>query len=96
MTGKVKFWHPAGWGIITPQGVRRGDRKKEVFVHVSKLPEGMQELADGQEVEFSLHPDFGEKEHERRVLSLHVLSRQSYVPINVPLNQGKKAVACGD
>jgi len=88
MTGKVKFWNPAGWGIITPHGVRCGDRSQEAFIHATRLPEGVTELFEGQEVEFSLVPNFG----ERRVLSLRLLTKHAYVPIDT----GKKVAAYGD
>jgi len=89
VTGLVKFWNPAGWGIITPDGVRSGDRTREVFVHESKLPEGVSALPEGGEVEFDLFPNFG----TRRALNVRLLSKRSYVPIS---EAPRKAVAHGD
>lgn len=88
MTGVVKFWNEAGWGIITPHGAKFGDREREVFVHESKLPEGVPELPEGQEVEYSLFPDV----KPPRALSVKLLGKTSYVPIN---RQQRKA-AYGD
>jgi cold shock CspA family protein len=88
MTGTVKFWNPAGWGIITPHGVKLGDREREVFIHESRLPEGLSALADGNEVEYSLDPNF----RQPRALTVRLVGRTSYVPID----QKRKAVAHGD
>ena len=87
-SGVVKFWNQAGWGIITPHGVNSGDRKREVFVHQDKLPEGVGELNEGQEVEYSLNPQF----RQPRVMNLRLLGKQAYVPID----GGRKAMAHGD
>lgn len=89
-TGVVKFWNPAGWGIITPHGVRRGDRKREVFIHESKLPEGATRLPENAEVEFELFPHG--KDDELKALSVRLLSKQAYVPID----QGQRRAAHGD
>ena len=79
MTGVVKFWHAAGWGIITPHGIRVGDREREVFIHVSKLlPPGTRELSDGQEVEYSLLPGVSPP----KALSARPLGNISYVSID--------------
>ena len=78
MTGIVKFWNPSGWGIITPHGVKFGDREREVFVHENKLPEGVSKLPEGQEVEYSLFPSVTPP----RALSVRLLGKTSYVPIN--------------
>jgi cold shock CspA family protein len=86
-TGVVKFWNPEGWGIITPHGVKRGDREREVFVHISRL-EGASMLLEGQEVEFSLNPDFQPAPGDGpRALNAKLLGKSAYVPIN----QGRKA-----
>lgn len=74
MTGVVKFWNKAGWGIITPHGVKFGDREREVFVHETILPEGTSRLVDGQEVECSLVPGVSPP----RALVVKVLSRRGY------------------
>lgn len=79
MTGVVKFWNPSGWGIITPHGVRLGDREREVFIHQDRLPDGVGQLIEGQEVEYSLNPLFRPK---LRALDVKLLGKTSYVPIN--------------
>jgi cold shock CspA family protein len=89
-TGVVKFWNPGGWGIITPHGVRLGDRDREVFVHESKLPDGVSHLPEGVEVEFEVFPNLDKKP---KAISVRLLSKQAYVPIT----QGqRKQVAHGD
>ena len=88
MTGVVKFWNPEGWGIITPHGVKPGDREREVFVHRSRLPEGVSSIPEGQEVECSIFPGVSPP----KALSIRLLGKTSYVPINT----GRKAVAHGD
>lgn len=88
MTGVVKFWNQSGWGIITPHGAKFGDRDREVFVHESKLPDGVSKLPEGQEVEYALFPGVSPP----RALTVKLLGKTSYVPIN----QGRKAVASGD
>ena len=85
MTGIVKFWNPAEWGIITPDGVKLGDREREVFVHKTRLPKGVPKLDEGQEVEYALDLNF----RQPRVLWLKILNRAAYVPID----SGRKAVA---
>lgn len=82
MTGIVKFWNQAGWGIITPHGAKFGDREREVFVHESHLPDGVSRLPEGGEVEFSLFPGVTPP----RALTVKLLGKTSYVPIN----QGRK------
>jgi cold shock CspA family protein len=77
LTGVVKFWSAGGWGIITPHGVRRGDRKREVFVHESKLPKGLSKLPEAVEVEYEIFP--GTEKEEPKALSVRVLSKQSYM-----------------
>lgn len=93
MTGVVKFWNPAGWGIITPHGVRLGDREREVFIHQDKLPDGVPELAEGQEVEFSLNPLFRAKP---RALTVKLLGKTSYVPIDEGRSPQRKAAYGAD
>ena len=88
MTGIVKFWNPAGWGIVTPHGAKFGDREREVFIHENKLPDGISKLSEGQEVEYSLFPDI----KPPRADSVKLLGKQAYVPIN----SQRKAVASGD
>ena len=88
MTGIVKFWNPAGWGIITTHGAKFGDREREVFIHESKLPGGVSKLPEGQEVEFSLFPGVSPP----RALTVSLLGKNAYVPID----QHRKAVAHGD
>jgi|HubBroStandDraft_1064217.scaffolds.fasta_scaffold08105_10 cold shock CspA family protein len=88
MTGIVKFWNPAGWGIVTPHGVKFGDKEREVFIHENKLPDGISKLSEGQEVEYSLFPDI----KPPRALTVKLLGKQAYVPIN----SQRKAVASGD
>lgn len=78
MTGVVKFWNPSGWGIVTPHGAKFGDRAREVFVHESKLPDGVSKLPEGQEVEYSLFPNVTPP----RALAVKLLGKTSYVPIN--------------
>jgi len=78
VTGVVKFWNPSGWGIITPHGVKFGDREREVFVHENKLPEGVSNLPEGQEVEYSLFPGVSPP----RALTVRLLGKTSYVPIS--------------
>jgi cold shock CspA family protein len=89
MTGIVKFWNPSGWGIITPHGVKLGDREREVFVHHDKLAAGLSKLIEGQEVEFSLNPLFTQRP---RALDVKLLVKTSYVPIS----QGRKAAYGAD
>lgn len=89
MTGVVKFWNPGGWGIITPHGVKFGDRSREVFVYGNKLPDGLSALPEGGEVEFSIFPGVSPP----RALTVKLLGKTSYTPIN----QGqRKAVNYGD
>lgn len=78
MTGVVKFWNRRGWGFITPHGVKFGDREREVFVHESKLPEGVSKLPEGQEVEYSLFPGVTPP----RALAVKLLGKSGYVPID--------------
>lgn len=78
MTGVVKFWNSEGWGIVTPHGVKFGDREREVFVHESKLPEGVQKLPEGSEVEVSVFPGVT----PLRALTVKLLGKSSYVPID--------------
>lgn len=77
-SGVVKFWNPAGWGIITPHGVKFGDREREVFLHESKLPQGVSSIREGEEVEYSLFPGVTPP----RALSVRLLGKTSYVPID--------------
>lgn len=86
MTGVVKFWNAAGWGIITPHGVKFGDREREVFVHESRLPKGVSKLPEGEEVEYSIFPGVSPP----RALAVELLGRTSYVPID---SHPRKAVA---
>lgn len=52
MHGKVKMWNgDRGFGFIS-----RDDGCDDVFAHVSSLPEGHDELAIGDLVEFELVP----------------------------------------
>ena len=88
MTGVVKFWHKSGWGIITPHGAKFGDREREVFVHESKLPQGVSKLPEGGEVEFSLFPGVTPP----RALTVTLLAKTSYVPID----EGRRKAAHGD
>lgn len=72
MTGKVKFFNPMkGYGFI-----RAHDAGPDVFVHESVLDPGTK-LVTGQDVEFSLVPDYP----ERRALTVKLLGKSSYVPI---------------
>ena len=48
MKGTVKVWK-GGFGFIAPE---EGD--KDVFVHISALPEGTEALEPGQAVEFEV------------------------------------------
>jgi cold shock CspA family protein len=89
VTGVVKFWNTAGWGIITPHGVRIGDREREVFIHESKLPQGVSELPEGGEVEYELFPGA----EAPRAISVRLLGKRNYVPID---EAPRKAVAHGD
>ena len=83
MTGVVKFFDPArGYGFILP-----ADGGKDVFFHSSALADG-QSPRTGHEVEFDLFPLFPKP----RALSVRLLGKRSYVPIN----EQRKAAAHGD
>lgn len=48
MKGTVKFFHDGdGYGFIETE-----DMDDDVFFHMSELPEGVDELEEGDEVEF--------------------------------------------
>lgn len=47
VTGTVKFWHQKGYGFLI---VDADDR--DVFCHISALPDGMDGLRPGQKVLF--------------------------------------------
>lgn len=48
--GTVKWFNAAkGYGFIEPE-----DGGKDIFVHISALPDGLQILQEGQEVEFEM------------------------------------------
>ena len=104
MNGIVKFWseprgEQTGWGIITPHGVKRGDRLREVFFHEDDLHENSPRPSKGSkgvEVEFSIIPGSATKESGPRSLTVMLLGKQSYVPINEGRSQQRKAVASGD
>ena len=104
MNGIVKFWseprgEQTGWGIITPHGVKRGDRLREVFFHEDDLHENSPRPSKGSKgvvVEFSIIPGSATKESGPRALTVMLLGKQSYVPINEGRSQQRKAVASGD
>jgi cold shock CspA family protein len=88
MTGTVKYFNGAFGHIMAD------DKGKDIFVHVSTLPEGMV-LHTGQEVEVDVHPTYRHpKNGTRRALSVHLLTRQTYYPIDQAPR--RKAVAHGD
>lgn len=84
MTGRVKFWNPAGWGIMTPNGVKKGDRQREVFIYSNKLPEGVHALAEMQEVECSIFPG----SDPPRAMTVRLIDKQGYVPIDSGRKRG--------
>ena len=84
MTGKVKFWNPAGWGIMTPEGVKKGDKAREVFIHATKLPDGVNALAEMQEVDCSIFPG----SDPPRAMTVRLIDKQAYVPIDRGRKQG--------
>jgi cold shock CspA family protein len=87
MTGNVKFFDARKrFGIITPVGVKPGDREREVFFYEDVL-EGS--VGVGDEVEYSLNP----KCRDPRALRVKPLGNRSYVPINQPT---RKVAAHGD
>lgn len=50
ISGKVKFFNTSrGYGFIEPD-----EGGKDIFVHVSGLPYGVESLAEGQKVEFEM------------------------------------------
>jgi len=59
--GKVKWFNSTkGFGFIEPN-----DGGKDVFVHISAVKSaGMQDLAEGQELEFELKETNGKKSAE--------------------------------
>ena len=76
MTGVIKFFHSAGWGIITPHGVKLGDREREVFFHQSKVEGG--HPTEGQEVEFSLFPNTTRASEVKLMSNVAYLRRGAY------------------
>lgn len=80
MTGKVKFFDlNRRFGIIVPDGVPMKERDRHVFFYQDVLPEGA-ELRAGQDVEYSLLPDYPTP----RALTVRLLGKSSYVPIRAP------------
>lgn len=48
ITGKAKWFNPAkGFGFIV-----RDDNGQDIFIHETKLPDGVKTLAEGQAVSF--------------------------------------------
>jgi cold shock CspA family protein len=89
-TGVVKFYaepteSSSGWGIITPHGVKRGDRTREVFFHENDVDEtspAPNRGSKGQECEFSLVPGYIPPEGQGPMaLTVKLLGRRAYVPI---------------
>lgn len=90
MTGKIKFFDMRRrFGIITPEGVAPGDRDREVFFYEDVLPKGVNTLSPGQDVEFSLLPDY----YKPRALTIKLLAARGYVPID---HGSRKAGTYGD
>lgn len=87
MTGNVKFFDPEKrFGIIIPDGVSVRDRDRHVFFYEDVLEGG--KVAAGQEVEYSLLPNYPTP----RALTVRLLGKTAYVPID----QKRRAVASGD
>jgi cold shock CspA family protein len=88
VTGSIKFFDARKrYGIIIPNGVDVRDRDRHVFFYEDVLEGG--KVAAGQEVEYSLLPNYPSP----RALAVRVLGKVSYVPINQPT---RKAAAHGD
>lgn len=86
MTGSIKFFDARKrFGIIIPAGVPPKERERHVFFYEDVL-EGGSAYA-GQEVEFSLMPNYPSP----RALAVRLLGHQSYVPID-----SRKKAAHGD
>ena len=52
-SGKVKFWNGAkNFGFIVPD-----DGGPDMFVHRSALPDGIEDLVQGEEVDFEVGKD---------------------------------------
>ena len=46
-TGFIKKWDRRGYGFV-----QRDDSERDIFLHVSALPDGRESLAEGTRVEF--------------------------------------------
>ena len=77
MIGHIKFFDVRKrYGIIIPEGVSVSDRGRHVFFYEDVLEGGS--AHPGQPVEYSLLPDYP----TARALSVKLLGKRSYVPIN--------------
>ena len=86
------FW--ADEANVTPHGVKRGDRLREVFFHEDDLHENSPRPSKGSkgvEVEFSIIPGSATKESGPRALTVMLLGKASFVPFDS--HQQRKAVA---
>jgi cold shock CspA family protein len=78
MTGAIKFFDiRKRFGIIIPAGVSLRERDRHVFFYEDVL-EGGSTAHAGQEVEFSLMPNYPSP----RALTVRLLGKTAYVPID--------------